>query len=75
MLALGADAVAIGRAALYGVGAAGEPGARRALAIFDAEIRRTMANLGVYDVTSLGRHNVVVPGQIPSFGTPHQRRN
>ena len=74
-LALGADAVAIGRAALYGVGAAGEPGARRALAIFDAEIRRTMANLGVCDITSLGRDNVVVPGQIPSFGTPQQRRN
>jgi isopentenyl diphosphate isomerase/L-lactate dehydrogenase-like FMN-dependent dehydrogenase len=74
-LALGADAVAIGRATLYGVGAAGEPGARRALAIFDAEIRRTMANLGVCDITSLGRDNVVVPGQIPSFGTPQQRRN
>ena len=74
-LALGADAVAIGRAALYGVGAAGEPGARRALAIFEAEIRRTMGNLGVRDIASLGRDNVVVPGQIPSFGTPQQRGN
>jgi isopentenyl diphosphate isomerase/L-lactate dehydrogenase-like FMN-dependent dehydrogenase len=67
--------VAIGRAALYGVGAAGEPGARRAIAIFSAEIRRTMGNLGVCDITSLGRDNVVVPGQIPSFGTLQQRRN
>jgi hypothetical protein len=34
-----------------------------------------MGNLGVRDVTSLGRDNIVVPGQIPSFGTPQQRRN
>jgi isopentenyl diphosphate isomerase/L-lactate dehydrogenase-like FMN-dependent dehydrogenase len=66
-LALGADAVAIGRASLYGVGAAGEAGARRAIAIFDAEIRRTMANIGVCDVASLGRDNVVLPGQAQSF--------
>ena len=69
-LALGADAVAIGRASLYGVGAAGEAGARRAIAIFDAEIRRTMANLGVRDIASLSRDNIVLPGQTPSFGTP-----
>ena len=69
-LALGADAVAIGRASLYGVGPAGEPGARRAIAIFDAEIRRTMANLGVRDIASLGRDNIVLPGQMPSFGGP-----
>lgn len=69
-LALGADAVAIGRATLYGVGAAGEPGARRAIAIFDAEIRRTMANLGVRDIASLGRDNVVLPDQPPCFASP-----
>ena len=62
-LALGADAVAIGRASLYGVGAAGEAGARRAIAIFEAEIRRTMANLGVRDIASLGRDNLVLPAQ------------
>src|SRR6185369_5027007 len=72
-LALGADAVAIGRASLYGVGAAGEAGARRAIAIFDAEIRRTMGNLGVRDIASLGRDNIVVPGQIPSFDAPKGR--
>ena len=69
-LALGADAVAIGRAALYGVGAAGEPGARRAIAIFDAEIRRTMGNLGVCNIALLGRDNIVLPGQMPSFSAP-----
>ena len=66
-LALGADAVAIGRASLYGVAAAGEPGARRALAIFDAEIRRTMGNLGVRDIASLSRDHVLLPGDAPSF--------
>lgn len=69
-LALGADAVAIGRASLYGVGAAGEAGARRAIAVLDAEIRRTMANLGVSDIASIGRQHVVLPGQAPPFGEP-----
>ena len=67
-LALGADAVAIGRASLYGVAAAGEAGARRALAIFEAEIRRTMGNLGVRDVASIGRDHVLLPGESPRIG-------
>ncbi|MFT5182760.1 MAG: isopentenyl diphosphate isomerase/L-lactate dehydrogenase-like FMN-dependent dehydrogenase, partial [Alphaproteobacteria bacterium] len=41
-LALGADAVIIGRATLYGVSAAGEAGATRALEILESEIHRTM---------------------------------
>jgi L-lactate dehydrogenase (cytochrome)/(S)-mandelate dehydrogenase len=45
-LALGAHAVQIGRAGLYGIGAAGQPGAQRALAIFRDEIDRVMALLG-----------------------------
>ena len=65
-MALGADAVAIGRPSLYGVGAAGEPGVRRALAIFDAEIRRTMGNLGLRDIASLTRDYVLLPGETPS---------
>ena len=60
-LALGADAVIIGRATLYGVGAAGEAGATRALEILDAEIRRTMGVLGVTDIASLGRDHVILP--------------
>lgn len=67
-LALGADAVAIGRASLYGVGAAGEAGARRAIAIFEAEIRRTMGNLGVCDIASISRNHVLLPGEAPRFG-------
>jgi (S)-mandelate dehydrogenase len=52
-LALGAAAVLIGRAPLYGVAAAGEAGASRAIAIFRDEIDRVMALLGVRSVAEL----------------------
>jgi (S)-mandelate dehydrogenase len=45
-LALGARAVLMGRAPLYGLAAGGEPGALRALEILRAEIERTMSLLG-----------------------------
>ena len=45
-MALGAHAVMIGRATLYGVAAAGEPGARHALQILTAEIDRVLGMLG-----------------------------
>jgi isopentenyl diphosphate isomerase/L-lactate dehydrogenase-like FMN-dependent dehydrogenase len=45
-LALGARAVFVGRATLYGVAAGGEAGAARALAILRDEIDRTMALIG-----------------------------
>ena len=45
-MALGAHAVMIGRATLYGVAAAGEPGARHALQILSGEIDRTLGMLG-----------------------------
>jgi isopentenyl diphosphate isomerase/L-lactate dehydrogenase-like FMN-dependent dehydrogenase len=53
-LALGAHAVQIGRATLYGIAAGGEPGARRALDIFREEIGRVMALLGVNTVDQIG---------------------
>ena len=68
-LALGADAIAIGRAPLYGVGAAGEAGASRALDILDAEIRRTMAVMGVCDIASITRDNIRLPHELPVSGT------
>jgi isopentenyl diphosphate isomerase/L-lactate dehydrogenase-like FMN-dependent dehydrogenase len=45
-LALGADGVLLGRATLYGLAAAGEAGASRALGIFREEMARTLALLG-----------------------------
>ncbi len=68
-LALGADAVAVGRATLYGVGAAGEAGANRALDIFDAEIRRTMAVMGLPDIASITRDHIRLPSELPVSGT------
>ena len=53
MLALGADAVLVGRAALYGVAAAGRVGASRALAILREELERDMGLLGAASVAAL----------------------
>jgi isopentenyl diphosphate isomerase/L-lactate dehydrogenase-like FMN-dependent dehydrogenase len=53
-LALGADAVMVGRATLYGVAAGGEAGAARALEIFRDEIHRVQALLGVHHLGQLG---------------------
>jgi isopentenyl diphosphate isomerase/L-lactate dehydrogenase-like FMN-dependent dehydrogenase len=58
-LALGADAVMIGRATLFGAAAAGEAGATRALEILDAEIRRTMGAIGCADIASVTRDCVL----------------
>ena len=52
-LALGADAVLAGRAPLYGLAAAGEPGASRALELLKAETARTMAMLGTRRVQEI----------------------
>ncbi len=53
-LALGANAVLIGRATLYGVAAGGYYGATRAIDIFRDEISRVMALLGVRTIDEIG---------------------
>ena len=53
-VALGAQAVLVGRATLYGAVAAGGPGAQRALAILRDEIERTMRLCGVTRVADIG---------------------
>lgn len=53
-LALGADAVMVGRSTLYGVAAGGEAGAARALQIYRDEIHRNMALLGCNTIDELG---------------------
>lgn len=55
-LALGADAVMIGRPALYGLIAGGEPGVRRALQILTSETDRVLGQLGCCAVSELGPH-------------------
>ncbi len=53
-LARGAQAVMIGRATFYGVCAAGEPGARRALEILSDELVRTMQLCGTRTIGEIG---------------------
>ena len=57
-LALGAQAVLVGRATLYGAAAAGESGALRALEILREEFVRTMQLCGVRTVGEIGRELV-----------------
>jgi len=52
--ALGAQAVAVGRAMFYGTAAAGEAGARRALTILTDELERTMRLCGVPSLAEVG---------------------
>jgi len=57
-VALGARAVLVGRAYLYGLMAGGERGVQRAADILAAEVRSTMALLGVTHVGGLGPEHV-----------------
>ncbi len=57
-LALGADACAIGRAYLYGLGAAGERGVDHVVAFLAEGMRRTMALTGTRAVKELDRELV-----------------
>lgn len=63
-LALGANAVMVGRPYLYGLGAAGEAGVDQVLANFGSEMERTMALIGCRTVDDLG----------PEFVTLAERR-
>jgi L-lactate dehydrogenase (cytochrome) len=54
-LALGARAVLIGRAYLYGLATAGEPGVRHALDILSEELRIAMALSGAAAITDLAQ--------------------
>ena len=64
-LALGAKGVFVGRAPLWGVSAAGEKGAARALEILREELDRVLAFSGSPDVVALNRSILHVP---PGFG-------
>jgi L-lactate dehydrogenase (cytochrome) len=60
-IALGAKAVLVGRAYLYGLMAGGERGVQRAVEILASEITRTMQLLGVSKVDELNRSHVTLP--------------
>jgi len=60
-MALGAKGTYIGRAYIYGLGAAGEAGVTRALQIIYKELDTTMALCGERDIQNVGRHNLAMP--------------
>jgi L-lactate dehydrogenase (cytochrome) len=60
-MALGAKGTFVGRAFVYGLGAAGEAGVARALEILYKELDTTMALCGERDIKNVGRHNIVMP--------------
>ena len=63
-MALGAHAVLVGRATLYGVAAAGEAGGTRALNILREEIDRVMALVGSRSIDELTRELLAMPAPL-----------
>jgi isopentenyl diphosphate isomerase/L-lactate dehydrogenase-like FMN-dependent dehydrogenase len=61
-LALGANAVGIGRATLFGTAAAGEAGAARAIAILREEIDRMLGLTGTTSIDQLNRDLLHIEG-------------
>jgi (S)-mandelate dehydrogenase len=61
-LALGADAVMLGRATLYGLAAGGELGARHAIALLKSEILRSLGLLGCRSLADLDPRLLRGPG-------------
>ena len=64
-LALGADVVLVGRAPLWGVAAAGQAGAQRALAILAEEMLRVLGQLGRSTIGELGPDVLWTESQLP----------
>jgi isopentenyl diphosphate isomerase/L-lactate dehydrogenase-like FMN-dependent dehydrogenase len=64
-ICLGARAVLVGRAYAYGLGAAGEAGVSRALAILRADLERTLKLLGCASIADLDRSYVDTPPDWP----------
>lgn len=60
-LALGARAVLIGRAYLWGLAANGQTGVENVLDIFRGGIDATLLGLGAESIEELSRHDVVIP--------------
>jgi (S)-mandelate dehydrogenase len=58
-IALGAHAVMVGAAPLYGLAAGGEDGARHAIGLLTAEVDRVLGQLGCNSLADLGPHLLV----------------
>ena len=64
-LCLGADAVLLGRATLYGLAARGESGVDDVLRLLQADIDRTLAQIGCSAVQHLSSDYLNLPGATP----------
>ena len=62
-ICLGARAVLVGRAYVYGLAAAGEPGVARALQILRTDLERTLTLLGCPSISDLERSYVDLPAE------------
>lgn len=67
MLALGADAVLLGRAWVQALAVGGEAGVTRLLELFRAELHVALSLMGIDDVRRVGREQLACP---PPFGHP-----
>lgn len=65
-IALGADAVLLGRATLYGLAVGGEAGALRVIEIIQDEIDRTLALLGCVRIGDVGPRHLCRAAQEPA---------
>ena len=63
-IGLGAKATLIGRAYIYGLGALGEEGVKKAIEIMQKELAISMALCGVRDVSQFNEQNLLVPSDL-----------
>jgi (S)-mandelate dehydrogenase len=72
-LALGANAVLLGRAPLYGLATAGEAGVDNVLGLLKDEVDRTLAQIGCTTARELSPDYVMTDGQISTIASPSVR--
>lgn len=61
-LAMGADAVCLGRAYIWGLAAFGQPGVEKVLDMLNAELRMVMGQMGARSIGDIGMHHIGVRG-------------
>jgi isopentenyl diphosphate isomerase/L-lactate dehydrogenase-like FMN-dependent dehydrogenase len=59
-LALGADAIMVGRPYIWGLGSFGQPGVERALEILTGELKIAMRAFGTPTIADIGAANIMI---------------
>ena len=62
-LAMGADAVSIGRAYIWGLAAFGQPGVEKVLEMLKAELSMVMGQMGVNSIAEIGPQHIGIRNQ------------